>query len=102
MAKYPCAAQLGQGLSIIDVPNCPVRFLILNCPTDHTLPLYLSAFKELKVTDVVRCCDPTYSTAQLEHLQIKVLDIPFKDGSVVRRVNSYSYFILARHLMLYF
>ncbi|KAG2182441.1 hypothetical protein INT43_007371 [Umbelopsis isabellina] len=82
MTNYPCAAQLGQGLSIIDVPDCPIRFLILTCPTDNTLPLYLSAFKELKVTDVVRCCDPTYSTEQLEDLQIKVLDIPFKDGSV--------------------
>lgn len=85
MTNYPSAAQLGQGLSIIDVPDCPIRFLIMTCPTDNTLPLYLSAFKELKVTDVVRCCDPTYNTEQLENLQIKVLDIPFKDGSVVGR-----------------
>ena len=90
MVTNRCSTPLGQTLSVIDVPDYPVRFLILDCPTESSLRYYLTEFKRLHVTDVVRCCQATYSTAELEDLGIQVLDLPFKDGGVVSDIESYA------------
>jgi len=60
-----------------------IRFLILDCPTDSTLPFYLSELKRNNVTDVVRCCEPTYRAETLQNEGITVHDWPFRDGAVV-------------------
>ncbi|KAH7048009.1 protein-tyrosine phosphatase-like protein [Linnemannia elongata] len=59
-----------------------VRFLILDCPTDSTLPFYLQELKRNNVTDVVRCCEPTYRAETLQAEGITVHDWPFRDGAV--------------------
>lgn len=73
---------LGRALSLIEVPNSPLRFLILDCPTESTLPFYLEEFKRYNVTDVVRCCQQTYSANTLAMEGITVHDMPFKDGGL--------------------
>ncbi|KAI8084959.1 protein-tyrosine phosphatase-like protein [Halteromyces radiatus] len=73
---------LGRTLSLIEVTNSPLRFLILDCPTESTLPFYMEEFKRYNVTDVVRCCQQTYSATTLAMEGITVHDMPFKDGGV--------------------
>lgn len=74
---------LGRMLSLIETPLSTLRFLILDCPTDTTLrSFYLAEFQKLGVTDVVRVCEPTYNTAPLEDINIRVHDWPFRDGGV--------------------
>ncbi|KAI9004904.1 protein-tyrosine phosphatase-like protein [Phycomyces nitens] len=73
---------LGRMLSLIKVPDSPLRFLILDCPTESTLPYYLEEFKRFNVTDIVRCCQQTYSASTLAEHGIQVHDLPFKDGGV--------------------
>jgi len=73
---------IGRMLSLIEYKDLPLRFLILDCPTDSTLSFYLQEFTRLNVTDVVRVCEPTYSTHLLNELNIQVHDWPFKDGGV--------------------
>ncbi|KAJ2454365.1 hypothetical protein EV183_001611 [Coemansia sp. RSA 2336] len=58
------------------------RFLIMDCPTNSTIPLYLREFGRLNVTDVVRVCEPTYSKEPVEKRDVTVHDLPFKDGDV--------------------
>ncbi|KAI8355928.1 protein-tyrosine phosphatase-like protein, partial [Mortierella sp. GBAus27b] len=74
---------LGRQLTLIEPPMTKgVRFLILDCPTDSTLPFYLSELKRNNVTDVVRCCEPTYRAETLQNEGITVHDWPFRDGAV--------------------
>ncbi|KAI8601191.1 protein-tyrosine phosphatase-like protein, partial [Dissophora ornata] len=74
---------LGRQLTLIEPPMTKgIRFLILDCPTDSTLPFYLSELKRNNVTDVVRCCEPTYRAETLEKEKILVHDWPFRDGAV--------------------
>ncbi|KAI8641337.1 protein-tyrosine phosphatase-like protein, partial [Parasitella parasitica] len=73
---------LGRMLSFIELPSSSLRFLILDCPTESTLPFYLEEFARYKVSHVVRCCQPTYSTTKLNDQGIQVHDLPFKDGGI--------------------
>ncbi|ORY03875.1 phosphatases II [Basidiobolus meristosporus CBS 931.73] len=59
-----------------------LRFLILDCPTDSNLHLYLREFHNFNVTHVVRVCEPTYRTQTLTSAAIKVHDWPFPDGGI--------------------
>ncbi|KAI8058803.1 protein-tyrosine phosphatase-like protein [Thamnidium elegans] len=74
---------LSHTLSLIEYPSSSIRFLILDCPTESTLSLYLEEFKNLNVSTVVRCCQPTYNSQILLQNGINVIDLPFKDGGVV-------------------
>lgn len=56
-----------------------LRFLITDAPCDANLSLYIQEFKKHNVTDVVRACEPTYST-DLVPATIKVHELNFKDG----------------------
>lgn len=82
---------LGHTLSLIEHPSSPIRFLILDCPTESTLSLYLEEFKNLNVSTVVRCCQPTYSSQRLLQNGIDVVDLPFKDGGVVSKLICLSF-----------
>lgn len=79
-AKFLASIPLSKILSFISYKN--MNFLILDCPTDNTLPQYLKEFKRNHVTDVVRVCEPTYSTNLLDANGITVHDWQFKDGAV--------------------
>ncbi|KAF9977518.1 Protein tyrosine phosphatase type IVA 1 [Actinomortierella ambigua] len=81
--RSPALAPLGKQLTLIEPPMTKgIRFLILDCPTDSTLPFYLAELKRNNVTDVVRCCEPTYRAETLQNQGIKVHDWPFRDGAV--------------------
>jgi protein tyrosine phosphatase type 4A len=58
-----------------------MRFLITYCPNDATMDKFLEELKKHRVKDVVRVCDPTYSTTRLASDGIRVVDLPFDDGS---------------------
>ncbi|RCI03799.1 Protein tyrosine phosphatase type IVA 1 [Rhizopus stolonifer] len=73
---------LSHTLSLIEHPSSPIRFLILDCPTESTLSFYMEEFKNLDVSTVVRCCQPTYSSEALLQNGISVVDLPFKDGGI--------------------
>jgi protein tyrosine phosphatase type 4A len=57
-----------------------MKFLIMDRPTDSTIPALLEELKKRNVKDVVRVCEATYSTDLLEKEGIRVLDWPFDDG----------------------
>ncbi|KAF9112540.1 Protein tyrosine phosphatase type IVA 1 [Mortierella sp. AM989] len=81
--RSPGLIPLGRQLTLIEPPMTKsIRFLILDCPTDSTLPFYLSELKRNNVTDVVRCCEPTYRAETLQSEGITVHDWPFRDGAV--------------------
>ncbi|KAL1921731.1 uncharacterized protein VTP21DRAFT_10373 [Calcarisporiella thermophila] len=80
-AQRPAASSVSRMISVVEVQDSPLRFLIFDCPTDSTISLYLKEFHRYNVTDVVRVCEPTYSTAPLEANGIQVHDLPFRDGA---------------------
>ncbi|KAF9173199.1 Protein tyrosine phosphatase type IVA 1 [Mortierella sp. AD011] len=81
--RSPGLSPLGKQLTLIEPPMTRgIRFLILDCPTDSTLPFYLAELKRNNVTDVVRCCEPTYSPTSLLAENISVHDWAFRDGAV--------------------
>jgi len=69
------------------LPNPPsliefnlLKFLVFDAPSDENLSIYIKEFEKYNVREVVRCCDPTYSTHLLDQRDIKVYDWPFPDG----------------------
>ncbi|KAI8343035.1 protein-tyrosine phosphatase-like protein [Chlamydoabsidia padenii] len=82
MMMQPSPPPLGRAVSVIQHDKIPIRFLILDCPTENTLPLYLDIFLQHKVTTVVRCCQATYQPDLLLDYGIDLLDLPFRDGGV--------------------
>ncbi|CEI93432.1 Putative Protein-tyrosine phosphatase [Rhizopus microsporus] len=82
MVNQRTGSPLGRMLSLIEVSSVSLKFLILDCPTESTLPYYLEEFKRNQVRHIVRCCQPTYNTSLLQQEGIQVHDLPFKDGGV--------------------
>ncbi|RKP17975.1 N-terminal nucleophile aminohydrolase [Rozella allomycis CSF55] len=58
-----------------------MSFLIMDAPSDSSLPLYVTELKKCNVKNVVRVCVPTYSTETLEAADIRVHDWAFQDGA---------------------
>ncbi|KAG0203539.1 Protein tyrosine phosphatase type IVA 1 [Mortierella sp. GBA30] len=60
-----------------------LSFLILDCPSDQTLPAYIPIFEEHNVTDLVRICEGSpYNVQPLTDIEIKVHDdMKFEDGT---------------------
>ncbi|KAI9316612.1 protein-tyrosine phosphatase-like protein [Dichotomocladium elegans] len=69
-------------LTLIDNDCSPLRYVILDCPTESTLDFYIDQFVNLNVKAVVRCCQPTYNPQRLTDQGIDVIGLPFKDGGV--------------------
>ncbi|ORX50668.1 phosphatases II [Piromyces finnis] len=77
--KMP-SVQLSRIFSYVTFRN--MNFLILDCPSNENLPIYLEEFVSHNITDVVRVCEPTYETETLKQNNINVHDWHFKDGTV--------------------
>jgi len=77
--KMP-SVQLSRIFSYVTFRN--MRFLILDCPSNENLPIYLEEFVAHNITDVVRVCEPTYETESLKENNINVHDWHFQDGTV--------------------
>lgn len=58
-----------------------MQFLIMDAPTDANIDKYIEAMKAKSVKKVVRACEPSYSITPLENEQMKVVEMPFSDGS---------------------
>lgn len=80
-------------ISVIKSPNTNQKFLLLDAPTQTTLPKYIDVFKKENVSDLIRIChrpsqnnntDNEYDAQELEkNTGIKVSDdIRFEDGGV--------------------
>ncbi|KAF9216591.1 Protein tyrosine phosphatase type IVA 1 [Podila verticillata] len=69
--------------SISPIKVGPLNFLILDCPSDKSLPAYIPIFEEHKVTDLVRICEGSpYNIQPLTDIGIKVHDdMKFEDGT---------------------
>ncbi|ORX93355.1 phosphatases II [Basidiobolus meristosporus CBS 931.73] len=78
--QQPKASVLDALVSFIEYKD--LRFLILDCPTNSNIQIYLREFHHYLVTDVVRVCEPTYSTEPLINAGIAIHDLPFPDGSI--------------------
>ncbi|KAG0176431.1 hypothetical protein DFQ29_006115 [Apophysomyces sp. BC1021] len=77
------------------------RFLILDAPAQTSLPLYIQEFERWNVTDVVRCCEATYSRNLLQDHGIRVHDCVFADGEApsARIVNGWLNLIAERFIL---
>lgn len=61
----------------------PMRFLMVDCPTDASLDVYIAEFKRYGVTDLARAnedCARNYKTERLVSAGIAPHDVPFTDG----------------------
>lgn len=56
------------------------RFLIIDAPTDRNVAHYIREFKKYGVTDLVRACDPSYSTDAVVASGVEVHEMAFRDG----------------------
>ncbi|XP_064597079.1 protein tyrosine phosphatase type IVA 2-like [Liolophura sinensis] len=64
-----------------EIQHKNMRFLITDRPTDATIEGYIEELKKHGAKDVVRVCEPTYTTEKLRSQGIRVLDWEFDDGS---------------------
>ncbi|KAG0373433.1 Protein tyrosine phosphatase type IVA 1 [Mortierella sp. AD032] len=69
--------------SISPIKVGELSFLILDCPSDKSLPAYIPFFEEHNVTDLVRICEGSpYDTQPLTSIGIVVHDdMKFEDGT---------------------
>ncbi|XP_074657104.1 protein tyrosine phosphatase type IVA 2-like [Tubulanus polymorphus] len=58
-----------------------MRFLITDRPSDANMDKYIEELRRHGAKDVVRVCEPTYSTDKLQTHGINVVDYPFDDGT---------------------
>ncbi|KAJ3087018.1 Protein tyrosine phosphatase type IVA 1 [Quaeritorhiza haematococci] len=79
--------------SIIEHPNCPLTFIITDCPSDQTMSAYLSFLEEHSVRDLVRVCESKhYDAGPLRRAGINVVDeLNFEDGSIPPKSTIASY-----------
>ncbi|KAI9023158.1 protein-tyrosine phosphatase-like protein, partial [Hyaloraphidium curvatum] len=70
--------------SLITHPSVPIKFLVLDCPSDALMPEYVAILKENGIQDVVRICEEkAYNKQLMEKEGIKVWDtMKFEDGGV--------------------
>ncbi|KAF8923225.1 hypothetical protein BGZ58_003219 [Dissophora ornata] len=70
-------------VSISPIRVGELSFLILDCPSDATLPAYLPVLEEHHVTDLVRICEGNpYDPKPLNDIGIRVHDdMKFTDGT---------------------
>ena len=71
------------------------KILIMKSPTEDTAAQFVTELKSIGVTDVVRTCEPTYSTDKFEKAGITVHEMTFPDGAAppedtINRWNSWS------------
>lgn len=58
-----------------------MQFLITDRPSDVTIHHYITELKKHNVSTVVRVCEPSYKTEELETQGITVKDLAFEDGT---------------------
>jgi len=57
-----------------------LRFLIMDAPRQGNLHLYIKEMRKHSVTDMVRVCEPTYQTGELQNAGIAAHNMEYPDG----------------------
>merc|ERR1719491_1973288 len=57
-----------------------LRFLIMDTPRQGNLHLYIKEMRKHSVTDLVRVCEPTYQTGELQNAGIATHNMEYADG----------------------
>lgn len=57
-----------------------LRFLIMDAPRQGNLHLYIKEMRKHSVTDLVRVCEPTYQTGELQTAGIAPHNMEYPDG----------------------
>jgi len=57
-----------------------LRFLIMDAPRQGNLHLYIKEMRKHSVTDLVRVCEPTYQTGELQNAGIATHNMEYADG----------------------
>lgn len=58
-----------------------MRFLIHDMPVESNIKNYLQEYKKYNVTHLVRVCACGYPTEVFEKNNVKMVDLPFNDGT---------------------
>lgn len=69
---------IGSRPTFVSVP--PMRFLIMDAPRQSNLHLYIKEMKKHSVSDVVRVCEPTYHTGELDSAGMVLHEMEYPDG----------------------
>nr|AIY30229.1 protein tyrosine phosphatase PRL [Entamoeba histolytica] len=56
-----------------------LKFLIFDSPTDDNVDNYISELERYNVTDVVRCCHPSYDKKKLINNKIAIHELVYQD-----------------------
>lgn len=72
------SVMIGSRPALISVP--PMKFLIMDTPRQSNLHLYIKEMKKHSVTDVVRVCEPTYTSAELDAAGMCLHEMEYADG----------------------
>jgi len=70
---------IGTKPTLIEVGS-KLRFLIMDAPRQGNLHLYIKEMRKHSVTDLVRVCEPTYQTGELQTAGIAVHNMEYPDG----------------------
>ncbi|KAB0801387.1 hypothetical protein PPYR_05741 [Photinus pyralis] len=57
------------------------KFLITDRPSDQSILTYIQELKKHNVSAVVRVCEPSYKTDDLNSIGIEVIDLVYDDGT---------------------
>jgi protein tyrosine phosphatase type IVA len=75
----------GVGMSIGTKPTLievkPMCFLIMDAPRQANLHMYIKEMRKHHVTQVVRVCEPTYNSSELNNAGICLHEMEYKDGT---------------------
>ena len=63
------------------IEHKPMRFLIMDAPRQANLHIYIKEMRKHHVVDVVRVCEPTYHSGELNSAGIDLHEMEYKDGT---------------------
>ena len=72
------AMNIGTKPTLMEVGK--MRFLIMDAPRQGNLHLYIKEMRKNSVSAVVRVCEPTYQSTELESAGISLHDMEYPDG----------------------
>mmetsp|Transcript_24373 Transcript_24373/g.35841 ORF Transcript_24373/g.35841 Transcript_24373/m.35841 type:complete len:230 (+) Transcript_24373:349-1038(+) len=82
-APVSASVMIGSRPTLIELP--PMRFLIMDAPRQSNLHLYIKEMKKNGVTDIVRVCEPTYTSGELQNAGMCLHEMAYDDGHAPSR-----------------